>query len=118
MELDVEAFRGAVEEVEHALEWVRERGGGVLHPRGLHDATATPRLVGAGPARGAHEAERHEWGAERPGEDDSDRRRRNARELARYADRQPVSTDRFGRRPQDGGRDGPESGNDQRRSHA
>src|SRR5215468_1324795 len=93
MELDVEPFRGAVEEVEHALERVRERGGGVLHPRRLHDTTAAPRLAGPCPARGTDEPERHEWGEEQAGEDDADRRRRNTRELARYADRQPVSTD-------------------------
>src|SRR5439155_24609387 len=97
VELDVEVLRGPVEEVEDALEGVRERGGRVLHPRGLHDAAASPRLVVARPTRRPDEREGHEGDEERRAERDGDRERGETRVAARHLQGQPVA---------DGGRRG------------
>jgi hypothetical protein len=87
VELDIEALRGPIEEIEDALEGVGECGGGVLHPRGLHDAATAPRVVASHPARRTDEPESHEGDEERRGEGDRDRRRGEARELARHPER-------------------------------
>src|SRR5439155_27210262 len=110
VELDVQTLLGAVEEVEDTPERVGKGGGRVLHPRGLEDAAAPPRLVAPLAPRGARKAEGDERQRERHREGEGDREHRERREAARDAERQPVADrDRgavAGERAGDGGEHG------------